>query len=114
MAIKDTYRDDFEDLVTALVCSLPGMRSFATLLAFAVLATARPVLDARVADCTGTISSLSDVAAAVKCTTVTINKFTVDAGKTFELDLLDGTTVNMAGNVTFGVSNWAGPLLQIE
>ena len=31
-----------------------------------------------------------------------------------ELDLLDGTTVNMAGNVTFGVSNWAGPLLQIE
>ena len=109
------------------------MRSYATLLAFAVLAPARPLLDARAADCTGTISSLDDVAAAVKCTTVTINKFTVPAGKTFELDLLDGTTVNMgmyaylhlrlqpgstnvlsAGDVTFGVKNWAGPLLKIE
>lgn len=45
--------------------------------------------------CTGTISSLDDVAAAVKCTTVNINAFTVPAGKTFELDLADGTTVNM-------------------
>ncbi|KZV69803.1 glycoside hydrolase family 28 protein [Peniophora sp. CONT] len=90
------------------------MRSFTTLLSFAVLATAHPVLDARAADCTGTISSLNDVAAAIKCTTITINAFTVTAGKTFELDLLDGTTVNMAGNVTFGVSNWAGPLLQID
>ena len=46
--------------------------------------------------CTGTISSLSDVSSAVECTTVNINSFTVPAGETFELDLADGTTVNMS------------------
>lgn len=45
--------------------------------------------------CTGSISSLDDVAAAVKCTTVNINSFTVPAGVTFDLSLLSGTTVNM-------------------
>ena len=45
--------------------------------------------------CTGTISSLDDVDAAVECTTVNINSFTVPAGETFNLDLADGTTVNM-------------------
>ena len=45
--------------------------------------------------CVGTISSLSDVNAAVQCTTVNINAFTVPAGETFSLDLLQGTTVNV-------------------
>jgi len=45
--------------------------------------------------CTGTIASLKDVAAAVKCQTVNIKSFTVDAGKTFELDLVDGAVVNL-------------------
>jgi len=45
--------------------------------------------------CVGTISSLNDVSSAVKCTTVNINPFTVPAGKTFMLTLLDGTTVNV-------------------
>lgn len=63
--------------------------------------------------CTGSISSLSDVDAASDCTTININSFTVDAGKTFDLDLADGTTVNVLGDVTFAVSNWAGPLFQI-
>ncbi|KAG8951554.1 hypothetical protein FRC04_005840 [Tulasnella sp. 424] len=63
--------------------------------------------------CTGTISSLADVAAAIQCTTININSFTVDAGKTFLLNLASGTTVNVLGDVTFGVSNWAGPLFQI-
>ncbi|KAJ3477207.1 hypothetical protein NLI96_g10623 [Meripilus lineatus] len=45
--------------------------------------------------CTGTISSMSDVTSAVKCTTVNINAFTVPAGQTFNLDLLQGSTVNM-------------------
>lgn len=48
-----------------------------------------------VAGCTGTISSLNDVAAAVKCTTVNINSFTVPAGQTFSLSLASGSTVNM-------------------
>ncbi|KAI0746570.1 endo-polygalacturonase PG1 [Daedaleopsis nitida] len=65
-------------------------------------------------DCTGTISSLDDVAAAVKCTTVNINSFTVPAGKTFDLSLADGTTVNMQGDVTFAVQNWDGPLFQVS
>ncbi|KAG8876794.1 hypothetical protein FRB97_003917 [Tulasnella sp. 331] len=64
--------------------------------------------------CTGTISSLSDVAAAIECTTININSFTVTAGTTFELDCASGTTVNVLGDVTFGVSNWAGPLFQIS
>jgi polygalacturonase len=45
--------------------------------------------------CTGTISSLSDVAAAVTCTTINVNGFTVTAGQTFTLNLLAGTTVNI-------------------
>ena len=62
----------------------------------ALLAIAQAVLAAPAAtDCTGTISSLDDVAAAVKCTTVNINSFTVPAGETFNLALADGTTVNM-------------------
>ncbi|QRV87081.1 polygalacturonase [Ceratobasidium sp. AG-Ba] len=64
--------------------------------------------------CTGTISSLDDVSAAQKCTTVNINGFTVPAGKTFSLSLVSGTTVNMQGSIKFGVANWAGPLFSIQ
>ncbi|CCO28778.1 polygalacturonase [Rhizoctonia solani AG-1 IB] len=64
--------------------------------------------------CTGTISSLDDVAAAQKCTTININAFTVPAGKTFALSCLSGATVNMLGDVKFGVKNWAGPLFSIS
>ncbi|CAE6468738.1 unnamed protein product [Rhizoctonia solani] len=63
--------------------------------------------------CTGTISSLDDVAAAQKCTTININAFTVPAGKTFAISALDGTTINMLGDVRFGVANWPGPLFSI-
>jgi polygalacturonase len=45
--------------------------------------------------CTGTIASLNDVAAAVKCTTININGFTVPAGQTFKLALASGTLVNL-------------------
>ncbi|KAH7333872.1 endo-polygalacturonase PG2 [Rhizoctonia solani] len=63
--------------------------------------------------CTGTISSLNDVAAAQKCTTINIKGFTVPAGKTFALTCLSGATVNMLGDVKFGVANWKGPLFSI-
>ncbi|CAE6415747.1 unnamed protein product [Rhizoctonia solani] len=72
--------------------------------------------------CTGTISSLDDVAAAIKCTTIrgariftliNINAFTVPAGETFQLDAPTGATVNLLGDITFGVSAWAGPLFQL-
>nr|VWO98595.1 Exopolygalacturonase (ExoPG) (EC (Galacturan 1,4-alpha-galacturonidase) (Poly(1,4-alpha-D-galacturonide)galacturonohydrolase) [Ganoderma boninense] len=65
-------------------------------------------------DCTGTISSLDDVDDAVKCTTVVINSFTVPAGETLNLNLAQGTTVNMEGDVTFAVKNWDGPLFQVS
>ena len=42
-----------------------------------------------------TVSSLSDVSAAVKCTTVNIEAFTVPAGETFNLELASNTVVNM-------------------
>lgn len=59
----------------------------------ALIAIVNAVLAA--AACTGSISSLDDVAEAVKCTTVNINTFLVPAGQTFDLNLLTGTTVNM-------------------
>ncbi|CCO28777.1 hypothetical protein BN14_02775 [Rhizoctonia solani AG-1 IB] len=83
--------------------------SFAALAFAPILAVATPV-----SRCTGTIASLNDVANAQKCTTITIKGFTVPAGKTFELSLLDNTVVNMEGDVKFGVSNWAGPLFSVS
>ncbi|KAK7446987.1 hypothetical protein VKT23_014200 [Stygiomarasmius scandens] len=64
--------------------------------------------------CTGTISSLDDVEDAQECTTVVINAFTVDAGKTFTLNPADGATVTMNGDVTFGFKEWDGPLMIVE
>ncbi|CAE6445887.1 unnamed protein product, partial [Rhizoctonia solani] len=51
--------------------------------------------------------------ASPKCTTINIKAFTIPAGKTLNLSLLDGTTINLQGDIKFGVSNWAGPLFQI-
>ncbi|OBZ76231.1 hypothetical protein A0H81_03399 [Grifola frondosa] len=82
----------------------------AALLLFAQLLVAAPAGK----DCTGTISSLDDVDDAVECTTVNINAFTVPAGETFNLDLADGTTVTMNGDVTFGTKNWDGPLFEVR
>ncbi|KAI0703008.1 endo-polygalacturonase PG1 [Cytidiella melzeri] len=78
------------------------------------MASPTPTVDADAAACTGTIASLDDVAAAVKCTTVVINAFTVPAGEEFTLSLATGTTVTMNGDVTFGEQNWAGPLFQVS
>ncbi|RDB16748.1 putative endopolygalacturonase A [Hypsizygus marmoreus] len=64
--------------------------------------------------CTGTISSLADVTAAVACTTVNINGFTVPAGKALTLNLATGTTVNMNGDILFGNLSWAGPLFTVS
>ncbi|KAJ7711563.1 polygalacturonase [Mycena metata] len=80
---------------------------FTQALVFALVSTAAHA-------CTGTISSLTDVAAAVLCTTININSFTVPAGQTFTLALLAGTTVNILGNITFGEKSWAGPLFSIS
>ncbi|KAF9018468.1 glycoside hydrolase [Hymenopellis radicata] len=64
-----------------------------------------------------TISSLKDVDSVVaSCTDITIASFTVDANTTFDLsDLSDGSTVKVAGNVTFAKStNFNGPMFQID
>ena len=50
--------------------------------------------------CIGRISSMSDVQTAVRCTTVSINAFTVPAGHTFDLSLADGTTVNLRASLS--------------
>lgn len=64
-------------------------------------------------NCTCTIASLGDVVDAVQCTKININAFTVPGGKTFALSLISGTTVNMLGDVKFGIANWGGPLFSI-
>ncbi|KAL5485139.1 hypothetical protein ACEPAI_7781 [Sanghuangporus weigelae] len=56
----------------------------------------------RASGCTATINSLDDVDSASDCTTVEINGFTVPGGQGFELDLADGTTVNLNGDILFG------------
>jgi len=89
---------------------MPSFLRLAALLALAQSIVAAPASS----DCTGTISSLDDVDDAVACTTVNINSFTVPAGETFNLELLEGTTVNMEGDVTFAVKNWDGPLFQVS
>ena len=44
----------------------------------------------------GMVLTSTDVANAVKCTTVTLNGFTVPAKKTLTLNLATGTTVTMS------------------
>jgi len=63
---------------------------------FTLSAAGSPYYGSASGNCIGEISSLSDVSSAVKCTTVNIHSFTVPAGKTFSLNLLDGTTVNVS------------------
>jgi galacturan 1,4-alpha-galacturonidase len=56
---------------------------------------------------------LSDVAAAVKCTSITLNGFTVPAGEALTLNLATGTTLTMNGDILFGNVSWAGPLFEV-
>jgi polygalacturonase len=82
--------------------------------------------------CTGTINSLSSIAAAVECTTIVIDAFTVPAGETFSMTVLSGSSITMgmcisiarclvffsanahaAGDVTFAEEHWAGPLFEL-
>jgi len=63
---------------------------------FTLSAAGSPYYGRASSNCIGEISSLSDVSSAVKCTTVNIHSFTVPAGETFSLSLLDGTTVNVS------------------
>ena len=73
----------------------------------------------------------TDVANAVKCTTITLNGFTVPAKKTLTLSLATGTTVTMSecphlphqellltsiseGDISFGNASWAGPLFAVR
>ncbi|CAE6489799.1 unnamed protein product [Rhizoctonia solani] len=87
------------------------MRFYLALIALPVALVAATPVGKR---CTGTISSLNDVANAQKCTTININAFTVPAGKTLAIECISGTTVNMLGDVKFGVANWGGPLFSIS
>ncbi|KAI0062528.1 endo-polygalacturonase PG2 [Artomyces pyxidatus] len=72
------------------------------------------VVPSVLARCRATISSMADVSAAVQCTTVNVRSFLVPAGEAFILDLVDGTTVNMRGDIVFGKQTWAGPLFTIS
>ncbi|KAL7413032.1 glycoside hydrolase [Mrakia frigida] len=67
--------------------------------------------------CVGTITSISTVAAAKLCTTISISPFTVPDKTIFDLTgLLTGTVVNLLGNVNVcGKTPWAdGPCFSIS
>ncbi|KAF8736079.1 Glycosyl hydrolases family 28, partial [Rhizoctonia solani] len=82
--------------------------------ALSLLSMAPAISASPVQRCTGTISSLDDVADAVKCTTINIESFTVPAGQTFSISAPDGATINVKGEVTFGVKEWSGPLFELS
>ncbi|KAG9095314.1 hypothetical protein FRC06_009916 [Ceratobasidium sp. 370] len=67
--------------------------------ALSLLSLAHLLLASLARRCTGTISSLDDVSAAIKCTTININSFTVPAGKTFQVDAPAGATVHVLGDI---------------
>jgi galacturan 1,4-alpha-galacturonidase len=87
--------------------------------ALSLLSMAPAISASPVQRCTGSISSLDDIADAVKCTTVSskycsitctlteytnvqinIESFTVPAGETFSISAPDGATINVKGKVT--------------
>ncbi|EUC55490.1 endo-polygalacturonase, partial [Rhizoctonia solani AG-3 Rhs1AP] len=62
------------------------------------------------------IDSLSKVAAAEKCSTITIDAFTVPAGQKLVINALDKATINMNGNVVFAADTTfktTGPLFTL-
>lgn len=65
--------------------------------------------------CILTGSSLSSLSTVKKCSDITIKDFTVPAGKTLDLtNLVSGSTVTFQGKISFGYSEWKGPLISIS
>ena len=61
--------------------------------------------------CILTGSSLSSLSTVKKCSDITIKDFTVPAGKTLDLtNLASGSTVTFQGTISFGYSEWKGPV----
>ncbi|TDL24142.1 endo-polygalacturonase PG1 [Rickenella mellea] len=79
---------------------------FTSLLGFLAVASAT--------DCVGVIRSLTDVAANQNCSTVNIYGFTVPPGQPFNINLAQGATVNLKGDIHFGNLSWAGPMFTIS
>ncbi|SCZ89111.1 BZ3500_MvSof-1268-A1-R1_Chr1-1g00963 [Microbotryum saponariae] len=66
------------------------------------------------AGCTGTISSLDDVSAALNCRTININSFKIPGGKTLNLkSSLDNVVMNLLGDLYFEVEYWQGNLMLV-
>ncbi|KAF8306835.1 polygalacturonase [Clavulina sp. PMI_390] len=64
--------------------------------------------------CTGTINSAASVAAAVECTTIIIEAFTMTEGTTLTIAAPTGATITMQGSITFPYYQWAGPLMVVS
>ncbi|KAJ1301722.1 hypothetical protein OPQ81_008955 [Rhizoctonia solani] len=64
-----------------------------------------------------TINSLSSVAAAEKCSTITIDAFTVPAGQKLAINAIDNAVINMNGNIVFEADTTfqtTGPLFTLS
>jgi len=88
------------------------MLGLAPLFIFASLVTAAPTASVYPSS-SCTVNSTSDLATAKKsCTNISIGSFTVPAGKTLDLEnLTSGTIVTFTGVVSFGYTEWTGPLV---
>ncbi|KAF7278483.1 hypothetical protein GWI33_008385 [Rhynchophorus ferrugineus] len=81
-----------------------------SLLLSAVIAASASPLNA---SCT--VSSYSDVSSATSgCSTITLESFTVPAGKTLTLKLKTSATVNLVGRINFAYHEWNGPLVEVS
>ncbi|XP_060535583.1 polygalacturonase-like [Cylas formicarius] len=60
------------------------------------------------------ISTYEDVDSVVSsCTDIAIDDLIVPASTTLTLNLQEGTTLTLRGNISFGFDNWSGPLVLI-
>nr|AAF68402.1 endopolygalacturonase [Chondrostereum purpureum] len=88
------------------------MTSFSSLFKLLILVSVTAAAPSKRATCT--VKSVDDAKDIAGCSAVTLNAFTVPAGKTLVLNPDKGATVTMAGDITFAKTTLDGPLVTID
>ncbi|CAH1099204.1 unnamed protein product [Psylliodes chrysocephalus] len=89
--------------------------SLCYLFVVAAVSTASPILNSTLdsySDCN--INRYNDVASVTaKCKNINVGSFAVPAGQTLKFALKSGTTLTFNGEISFGFTQWNGPLMWI-